>query len=83
MLGDHAVTMTVAFAPLALVRVPVENFRLYWVSLVLVTALPAAYAGLLHWGRVKHGFKRWEVAVLDSIYALYVVVVAFWVLDLI
>lgn len=80
-LGDHAVTMTVAFVPLALVTVPVENFRLYWVNLLFVAVMPAAYAGLLHWGTREHGFERWEVAVLDGIYVLYVAVVAFWVLD--
>ena len=82
-LGDHAVTMTVAFVPLALTTVPIENFRLYWVNLVFVAAMPTAYAGLLHFGAAEHGFKRWEVAVLDSLYVLYVVVVAFWVLDLV
>ena len=81
-LGDHAVTMTVAFIPLALTTVPVENFRLYWVNVVFVVAMPAAYAGLLHWGTGEHGFKRWQVAVLDGIYLLYVIVVVFWVLNL-
>ena len=82
-LGDHAVTMTVAFIPLALTTVPVENFRLYWVNLVFVAVMPAAYAVLLHFGTDEHGFKQWQIAVLDGIYALYVVVVAFWVLHLV
>lgn len=82
-LGDHAVTMTVAFVPLGLTTVPVENFRLYWVNLVFVAVMPAAYAVLLHFGTAEHGFKQWQVAVLDGIYALYVAVVAFWVLNLV
>lgn len=83
-LGDHAVTMTLAFVPLALITVPIEDFRLYWVNLVFVTAMPATYAALLHFGSREHGhgFNRWEVAVLDGVYVLYVAVVAFWVLDL-
>lgn len=82
-LGDHAVTMTVAFVPLALTVIPIENFRLYVVNLVFVAAMPTAYAVLLHWGSSEHGFKHWEVAILDGIYGLYVAIVAFWVLNLV
>ena len=74
--------MTIAFIPLALITVPVENFRLYLVNMVFVAIMPAAYAALLHFGTAEHGFKRWEVTVLDGIYVLYVAVVAFWILDL-
>ena len=81
-LGDHAVTMTVAFVPLALVGVPIENFRLYWVNLAFVVAMPTAYAALLHWGSDEHGFKRWEVAALDGLYVLYVAIVGLGVLNL-
>jgi cation:H+ antiporter len=80
-LGDHAVTMSVAFVPLALVTVPVENFQLYVVNLAFVSVMPAAYAVLLHFGSAEHGFKRWEVTALGGIYVLYVVIVAFWVLN--
>lgn len=82
-IGDHAVTMTVAFLPLALVTVPVEYFQLFWANLVFVAAMPTAYAALLHWGSSEHGFKRWEVVILDGIYLLYVGVIAFWVLNLV
>ena len=82
-LGDHAVTMTVAFVPLALVTVPIENFLLFAVNIVFVTLMPAAYAVLIHVGSNEHGFKRWEVAVLDLLYLAYVGIVAFWVLNLI
>lgn len=40
--------MTLAFFPLALVGLPVSNFRLYWVSLVFALLLPAVYAGFLY-----------------------------------
>jgi len=57
-LGDHAVTMSVAFVPLALITVPVENFPLFVVNLVFVAVMPTAYAVLLHFGSEEHGFKR-------------------------
>lgn len=82
-LGDHAVTMSVAFVPLALTTVSIENFRLYWVNLAFVAMMPMAYAGLLHWGSSEHGFKRWEVVVLDCIYGIYVAITVFWVLNLV
>jgi len=82
-LGDHAVTMTVAFIPLALTTVPIENFQLYWVNLAFVALMPAAYTILLHFGTAEHGFKRWQVAALDGICVLYVAVIAFWVLNLV
>lgn len=82
-LGDHAVTMSVAFIPLALTTVPIKNYQLYWVNLVFVAAMPTAYAVLLHFGSAEHGFKRWEVATLDSIYIIYVIIIAVWVLNII
>lgn len=39
-IGDHTVTMTVAFVPLVLVTVPVQSFRLFWVNLLFVILLP-------------------------------------------
>ncbi len=80
-LGDHAVTMTIAFFPLALVTVPVKDFQLYWVNLAFVALMPALYAALLHWGSEEHGFKRWEVLVIDGAYLAYLGVVLFWVLN--
>ena len=82
-LGDHAVTMTVAFVPLALVTVPVQNFQLYVVNVIFVTLMPVAYAVLIHVGSHEHGFERWEVGVLDLLYVLYVAVVAIWILNII
>lgn len=82
-LGDHAVTMTVAFVPLALVSVPVQNFQLYVVNMIFVTLMPAAYAVFIHVGTHEHGFERWEVGILDLLYVMYVAIVAFWVLNIV
>ena len=82
-LGDHAVTMTVAFVPLALVTVPVQNFQPYVVNVIFVTLMPTAYAVLIHVGRREHGFERWEVVIRDLLYILYVAIVAFWILNIV
>ena len=82
-LGDHAVTMTVAFVPLALVTVPVQNLQLYAVNVIFVTLMPVAYAVLIHVGSHEHGFERWEVGILDLLYVLYVGIVAFWILNVV
>ena len=79
-IGDHAVTMTVAFLPLALVTLPVSDLLLFSVNLAFATAVPVAYAALIHWGSQEHGFKLWQVVALDGIYVAYVVVMLF-VLD--
>lgn len=51
MFGSNIVAIpmmiTVAFIPLALVTVPVENIRLYVVNMVFVAVMPAAYAALV------------------------------------
>jgi cation:H+ antiporter len=80
-IGDHAVTMTVAFLPLALVGLPVEDLQLFAVNLAFATLVAAAYAALIHWGHEKHGFTRWQVAALDGIYVAYIAVMLFWVLN--
>lgn len=82
-LGDHAVTMTVAFVPLALVTVPVQNFRLYVVNVIFVILMPVAYAVLIHVGTHEHGFERWEVVILDLLYILYAAIVGFWILNIV
>ena len=80
-IGDHAVTMTVAFLPLALVTVPVANFRLFatiWAFAALVAIL---YAVFIRWGDQEPGFERWQAGVLASILVIYPCVVLFWALD--
>lgn len=82
-IGDHAVTMTIAFVPLALVGLPVENLLLFSVNLAFVFLVPAAYAAMIHWGHREHGFTLWQVLALDGIYLAYVAVMLVWVLDVI
>jgi cation:H+ antiporter len=61
-IGDHAVTLTVAFFPLAMVTVPVNNFPLFITILSFVGLVGILYAAFIHWGGEKdqHGFKRWQ-----------------------
>ena len=80
-IGDHAVTMTIAFLPLALVGLPVEDLQLFAVNLAFATLVAVAYAVLIHWGHERHGFMRWQVAALDGIYGAYLAVMLFWVLN--
>ena len=78
-IGDHAATIAVAFLPLALVTVPVEDTRLFFVNLTFVALVPAMYAALIWWGGEK-GFKRWQVGALACSYPVYVGIVVVWVL---
>ena len=82
-IGDHAVTMTVAFLPLALVGLPVQDLQLFAVNLGFATLVAVAYAALIHWGHERHGFTRSQVATLDGIYAAYLAVMLFWVLNIV
>lgn len=77
-IGDHVVTMTLAFIPLALVGMPIGDLRLFWVSLAFVALMPALYAGFIHAGR-GHGFRRWQVWMFPAVYAVFVATVVFWV----
>ena len=79
-IGDHAVTMTVALVPLALVTLPIEDLRLFSVNLAFVALLPAVYAALIHWGSDEHGFTRGQVVALDATYLVYLAVMFLWVL---
>ena len=81
-IGDNAVTMSIAFFPLGLVTVPIRDFQLFWVNLAFVALMPATYALFLHWGAPEHGFKRWQVGLFDGLYLLYVAIMVFWVLNL-
>jgi cation:H+ antiporter len=81
-MGDHAVTMTIAFLPLALVGLPVGYFRLLWVNLSFVALMPALFALFVHFGHRQHGFKLWQALTLDAVYLCFVGVVVFWVLGI-
>jgi cation:H+ antiporter len=79
-IGDQATTMTLAFFPLALVTVQLQNLRLYSVSLAALILLAIAYGTLIRWGSPEPGFTRWKVFVLCVLFVGYVVVVFLWVL---
>lgn len=82
-IGDHAVTLTVAFFPLAMVGVPVDNFPLFATVLSFAGLVAILYAAFIHWGakEKQHGFKRWQVFVLVAVVLVYVGVIFFGVLD--
>ena len=80
-IGDHAVTMTIAFVPLALITLPIEDLQLFSVNLAFVFFVPVLYAAFIHWGAAEHGFKRWQVAALVGVYLVYVATMLFWVLS--
>lgn len=83
-IGDHAVTLTVAFFPLALVGLPVSNFPLFVTVLSFVGLVGILYAAFIHMDSKKsgHGFKRWQVLTLGAVLLVYVAVVLFGVLDI-
>lgn len=62
-------TMAIAFVPLALIGLPVENLLLFSVNLAFVFLVPAAYTAVIHWGHEKHGFTLWQVLAL-SLFAI-------------
>ena len=81
-IGDHAMTMTVAFLPLALVGMPIENFRLYWVSFAFVSLMPLLYAAFIRLSSGEPGFRRWHVAAFVGSYVVYLAITGVWVLNL-
>lgn len=78
-IGDHTVTMTLAFIPLTIVTTQIQDLRLFWVSLAFVALMPALYAGFIYWGGREHGFRRWHVFAFAAAYLAFVAAVVFWV----
>lgn len=78
-IGDHAVTMTLAFIPLTIVGMPIENLLLFSVTLSFVALMAALYAAFIGWGEREGGFRRWQVFALPAVYALFVAAVVLWV----
>jgi len=78
-IGDHAVTMTLAFIPLTIIGTPISNLQLFWVTLAFVALMPALYGAFIHLGADRHGFKLWQVIALPAVAAAYVALVVFWV----
>lgn len=78
-IGDHAVTLTLAFLPLALVTLNIQNVLLFKLNLFFVALMPTLYAAFIHWGGSEHGIKRWQVFALLGALALWVFLIVFWV----
>ena len=78
-LRDHVVTMTLAFIPLTIIGMPIENLQLFWVTLTFVAIMPALYAAFIWWGGRESGFSRWQVFMLPIVYAAFVAAIVFWV----
>lgn len=76
-IGDHAVTLSVAFFPLALVTMPVNNFPLFTTVLSFVGLVGILYASFIYWrgNDMEYGFKRWQVLTLGVVLLVYVFVV--------
>jgi cation:H+ antiporter len=81
-IADNAVTMTVAFFPLALVTTPIEDFELFWVNLAFVGLMPLLYTLFVHQSKGLHGFAKWQIIVFDATYIAYLLVMVFYVLKL-
>ncbi|WP_293165321.1 sodium/calcium exchanger protein [Okeania sp. SIO2C9] len=79
-IADNTATMTLAFFPLALVSLPVENIKLYSVNLFFVALLGVFYSLFIYFGKPKYSFYFKEVLVLNSIYIIYLLVMIFGVL---
>ena len=80
-IADNTATMTIAFFPLAIVGLPIEDMLLFSVNLAFVAILGAAYAGLIRWGKRESSFELWEVCLLIGIYLIYLLIMLTWVLD--
>ncbi|WP_414565741.1 MULTISPECIES: sodium:calcium antiporter [unclassified Anabaena] len=79
-IADNTVTMTLAFFPLALVNLPVDNILIFSVNLAFVALLGVVYAAFIYWGSDKNSFELWEVVALNGVYVAYLAVMLFGVL---
>jgi cation:H+ antiporter len=66
-IADNTATLTIAFLPLALVGIPIEDGLLFSVNLAFVALLAVVYAAVIQWGNQKHSFELWEVGLLVGI----------------
>jgi cation:H+ antiporter len=78
-IGDHVVTMTLAFIPLTVIGMPIDNMQLFWATLGFVAVMPTLYAVFIWWGGREAGFRRWQVFTLPVVYAAFVAAIVFWV----
>ncbi|HZW09897.1 MAG TPA: hypothetical protein VFF69_08330 [Phycisphaerales bacterium] len=77
--GDNAVTLTLAFVPLAIVGTEIEDFGLYCVNLGVIAAVAGMYAVFMKADGKEPGFGRLSVIALDSVLAAYLVGAIGWV----
>ncbi len=82
-IADNTATMTLAFFPLALVTLPVDNLLLYSVNLAFVALLGIIYAAFLYWGKPNYSFSLKEVLILNGVYVVYLAVMVFGVLKVV
>lgn len=82
-IADNTATMTLAFFPLALVTLPIDNLLLYSVNLAFVALLGIIYAAFLHWGKPNYSFSLKEVLILNGVYVVYLAVMVFGVLKVV
>ena len=47
--------MPLAFIPLTIIGMPINNLQLFWVTPSFVALVPAIYAAFIHWGSREHG----------------------------
>lgn len=81
-IGDNAVTMTIALFPLAMATVGLGDFRLYCVNLLAVAIMPTLYAAFILAGGAKPRITLWQVLTVDAVLIAYLAVVFLWVLDI-
>lgn len=74
-IADNAITMTVAFFPLAMVFTQIKNFALYSTNLAFVGIMPLLYSIFIHQDKVRHGFTKNQVFIFDFIYIIYILVI--------
>ena len=73
-IADNMVTMTIAFFPLAVVSLPVEDLEIYTINLCFISLLALAYAAFIYYGNPKNSFSFLEIIGLNSIYIIYLAV---------
>lgn len=81
-IADNAATMTLAFFPLALVTLPVQDMKLFSLNFAFVALLGIMYAIFIRLGAPRYSFTLKEVLALNGIYFIYLAVVLFGVLKI-
>lgn len=79
-IGDYAVTMTIAVFPLAMIGLEIKDFWLYCINLTFLFLLPALYGWFIFNSRDESGISRGQVIALGALYALYVCIAVFYLL---